>query len=382
MADASPIEWTDATWNPVRGCTRVSPGCGGPGHAGGCYAEAVAARFSDPGQPYHGFAERGRTGSKWTGKVALIEEQLDLPLRWRKPRRIFVNSMSDLFHESLSDAAIDRVFAVMAAARQHTFQVLTKRAARMREYLSRYRPSPAWDGFVTRDGVSSNESPPGAPMFSPQRWPLPNVWLGVSVEDQARADERIPDLLETPAALRFLSCEPLLGPVDLRNLRRYNASGRPWIDALGGVVTRGDHLARSPSECSLNTSQQLVPRGPRIGWVIAGGESGPRARPMHPDWARSLRDQCAAARVPFFLKQWGEHMPVRDILEAMSLRRPSGAYDRDGKLVPEAIAMGPNPPVVSAGDWQLMSRVGKKRAGRILDGRAHDDFPTPLKADR
>src|SRR6185437_10785737 len=136
MPDNTPIEWCDASWNPTRGCSRVSPGCGGPGHAGGCYAESVAARFSDPGAPYHGFAERGRPGSTWTGKVALIEDMLTVPLRWKKPRRIFVNSMSDLFHEALSDAAIDKVFAVMQRASRHTFQILTKRPERMRRYVT------------------------------------------------------------------------------------------------------------------------------------------------------------------------------------------------------------------------------------------------------
>jgi protein gp37 len=130
MADKTAIEWTDATWNPVRGCSRISPGCGGPGHAGGCYAEGVAARFSGPGQAFHGFADRDRAGSKWTGKVELIPEMLDLPMRWRRPRRIFVNSMSDLFHEALSFGEVMRVFNVMWQAPQHTFQVLTKRAER------------------------------------------------------------------------------------------------------------------------------------------------------------------------------------------------------------------------------------------------------------
>lgn len=218
------IAWTDETWNPIRGCSRVSPGCEN------CYAERMAARFCGPGQPYEGLAKDGR----WTRRVRLVEERLCDPLRWKRPRRVFVNSMSDLFHEDLDLDDIARVFAVMDLAAQHTFQVLTKRPGRMSDYMrARYDVCPAPD----------------------------NIWLGVSVEDQQRADERIPLLTNTPAALRFISCEPLLGPVSLRRFQR------------------------------------------KIGWVIAGCESGPGARPMDLEWVRSLRDQCVAAGVPFFFKQ-------------------------------------------------------------------------------
>jgi protein gp37 len=355
MADKSAIEWCDSTWNPTRGCSRVSPGCGGPGHAGGCYAEGVAARFSNAGFPYHGFAERKRTGSKWTGKVALIDHMLAIPLRWKEPRRIFVNSMSDLFHEALSDSDIDKVFAVMALCSQHTFQVLTKRPQRMADYISYNRHSLIGAGDVcTRiatavDALSDDDH---IRMLSPQnvrrRWPLPNVWLGVSVEDQTRADERIPLLLETPAAVRFLSCEPLLGPVDLRFLQ----PGDPpvEIDALAGT-----HGVLRPH------------RGisPRLDWVIAGGESGPRARPMHPAWARSLRDQCAAAEVPFFFKQQGDQIECREgesgaeiVGIAPEVAEHDCAFDQ------------------SAAVW--MRRVGKKAAGRLLDGREHNDFPASV----
>jgi protein gp37 len=242
MSDKTAIEWTDATWNPTVGCSVISPGCT---H---CYAMRMAARLEamsvaheaarggNPGPLaiYRGTTEHSRAGAVWTGEVRLNPAMLDVPLRWRRPRRIFVNSMSDLFHENLPDADIDRVFDTMALASHHTFQVLTKRPDRMRSYIE-------WRAI----GVGA----------------LPNVLLGVSVEDQPRADERIPHLRETPAAVRFLSCEPLLERIDLE----------PW---LGG-----------------------------IDWVIAGSESGPRARPCNLDWVRLLRDQCTAANVAFFWKQ-------------------------------------------------------------------------------
>jgi protein gp37 len=336
------IEWTKgddgsagSVWNPVRGCSRVSPGCGGANHQGGCYAEKIAARFSGPGQPFEGFAKRTAHGGSWTGKMALIDDMLTVPLRWRKPRRVFVNSMSDLFHEALPDEAIDRVFAVMALAPQHTFQVLTKRAGRMRAYFDeRWQGTPAQrlefsggdvidmpagcetgreheiecaveavlDLFPKMTDTSNDDlwNEAGNLKIREYKWPLPNVWLGVSVEDQERADERIPDLLATPAAVRFLSCEPLLGPVDLREwLPRFRdggardfASSRPW-------------------------------GSPFLDWVIAGGESGPNSRPAHPDWFRSLRDQCAEAGVSFFQKQItdrGKKIPFEDWPDDLKVR--------------------------------------------------------------
>jgi len=218
MAERSQIEWTDATWNPVTGCTKVSPGCK---H---CYAETFAERWRGvPGHPY----EQGFDLRLWP-------ERLDAPLRWKAPRMIFVNSMSDLFHDGVPDSYIGRVFDVMAAAERHTFQVLTKRAERLAAWYERH------PGF----------------------WRLPNVWVGVSVEDRRYGLPRVPFLRRVASAVRFLSVEPLLEDVGL-------------ID-LGG-----------------------------IDWVIVGGESGPGARPMKPEWALSVRDQCLQARVPFFFKQWG-----------------------------------------------------------------------------
>jgi len=332
MADKTKIEWSDATWNPIRGCTRVSEGCRN------CYAEVMAARFSDPGQWGHGLARRvtlpgGSTDHRWTGKVQFIEDKLDQPLRWRKPRRIFVNSTSDLFHESVPDEWIDRVFAVMALAPQHTFQVLTKRPERMGAYLTAHDVGHRWS--CEADQIAHD----GMPLVSIEdavEWTergLPNVWLGTSVEDQAAADERIPHLLATPAAVRFVSAEPLLGPVDLDGIQSEDAG----FYALTGV--RSDGVG--PSGFS---------QGPALDWVIVGGESGPGARPMHPAWARSLRDQCQAAGVAYFFKQWGEYSPEKP------RERASPDHYFGGR--------GPS-----------MFRVGKIDAGRLLDGMEWNQMP-------
>lgn len=261
MSQKTGIEWTDATWNPVRGCSRVSEGCRN------CYAERVATRFAGDGQPFAGFAgvlaDVGGFGRpikrmvipRWTGRVELIPEKLDEPLRWKKPRRIFVNSMSDLFHERLSVEAIAKVFSVMGAAWWHTYQILTKRAERMAAVL------PEVSAIMQREGRA-----PLGPIWR-------QVWLGVSVEDQTTADERIPLLLQTPAALRFVSYEPALGPVDFRR-------------AFGSEGPRQTYVEQ-------------------LDWIIVGGESGPGARPFDVAWARSAVAQCKAARVPVFVKQLG-----------------------------------------------------------------------------
>lgn len=253
MSDKSAIEWTDATWPLTYGCTKVSPGCA---H---CYIERTP--------PYRMAGLRFERGDI---PVTLKPERLDWPLRWRKPRRVFVCSLSDLFHDDVPSAFIRLAFGVMARTPQHTYQVLTKRPYRM------LREVRAW--LSDQDG---SESPPGTVR------PLPNVWLGVTVENQRFADERIPLLLQTPAAVRFLSCEPLLGPVDLRAL------GIPTVVDTDG--NGNDTWYPDPNRC--------------IDWVIIGGESGPKHRPMDLAWARALRDQCAVAGVPFFMKQIGGYRP-------------------------------------------------------------------------
>ncbi len=271
------IEWTDATWNPVRGCTRVSPGCEN------CYAERQAARFRGPGGAYEGLVRTHANGEpRWTGEIKLLPELLDQPLRWRRPRRIFVNSMSDLFHDGIPDEFIDRVFAVMDVASHHTFQILTKRPARMLEYLT----DPRLSGRILALHYEALgiRSPTGRKALADD-WTLPirNCWFGVSVENQETADERIPLLLDTPAAIRFLSVEPLLDRVSLTDLRGVG------FDALYGV----DHGRR------------------KINWVIVGGESGPRARPCDVAWIRSIVAECKAAGCPVFVKQLGRRPLIR-----------------------------------------------------------------------
>lgn len=255
MSYESSIEWTQATWNPVTGCTKVSPGCK---H---CYAETFAERFRGvPGHPF----EQGFDLKLWPQRLAL-------PLSWKEPRTIFVNSMSDLFHKDVPDTFIRKVFDTMASASWHNFQLLTKRSDRFAHWSNRY--------YYGARGAEKGK----------ERWPK-NVWAGVSVENQDYVN-RIDNLVRVPADIRFLSVEPLLGPVKIkRSLLR------------------------------------------RLQWVIVGGESGHRARPMDPDWARDVRDQCVAAEVPFFFKQWG-------------------VYDSRGR------------------------RRTKKASGRILDGKTWDEMP-------
>jgi protein gp37 len=265
MSTQSSIEWTDATWNPVRGCEKVSPGCA---H---CYAETFAERFRGvPGHPYEqGFDLR------------LVPEKLTEPLTWKKPRRVFVNSMSDLFQDGVPFEFIDQCFAVMACAQKHTFQVLTKRPARMLEYmLSRAKCADYWKRAARDLGWALEWEG-----FSLVPFPLPNVWLGVSVENQHFADERIPLLLQTPAAVRFISAEPLLEFIDLCGLRGGT------FDAMTGCGDRErlTEWAHTPS----------------LDWVIVGGESGQGARPFNIDWARQIIEDCELAGVACFVKQLG-----------------------------------------------------------------------------
>lgn len=337
VADDTHIEWTDATWNPVTGCSVVSPGCTN------CYAMKLAGTRLQHHPSRAGLTQETKAGPVWTGEVRLNEGWLDQPLRWRRARRIFVCAHGDLFHESVPDEWIDRVFAVMALCPQHTFQVLTKRADRMRAYLT-------GDRSELRAAITVNSLRLGLGDPRPVRLPLPNVWLGVSVEDQQRANERIPDLLATPAAVRFLSCEPLLGPVDLTWIEFPNERGRmECYDALDLHMDQGDGPLPE-GDCSAV-----------VDWVICGGESGPGARPMHPDWARSLRDQCTAARVPFFHKQNGAWAP---------LQAGDGYWPTDS-----GGCIRLNPEGMRADDGWPMQLVGKKHAGRLLDGVEHNGMP-------
>ncbi len=285
------IEWTNETWNPTRGCTKVSAGCTN------CYAMRQAHRFSGPGQPYEGLTHLvAGKGPQWTGAVRLVHEALHLPLRWRKPRRVFVDSMSDLFHPDVPDGFVAQVFAIMAAAPRHTFQVLTKRPERMAALLGSDRFwVTVWmhgmEQFWNAEDLARIDE------LSPAH-PLDHVWLGTSVENQDAADERIPHLLRCPAAVRFLSCEPLLGPVALTMPKVGEWPHDPPV-----------HATANPEEW--DDWKYWMARDGGIKWLIAGGESGPGARPCDVAWLRSLRDQCAAAGVPYFLKQLGAR-PIND----------------------------------------------------------------------
>ncbi len=372
MADKTGIEWADATWNPIRGCSRVSEACRF------CYAEDQAARIiksdRERGVPEGAGAYDGllAKGGQWNGTIRLVPELFDQPLRWNKPRRIFVNSMSDLFHEAIPENVIDKIFAVMALATKHTFQVLTKRPERMLAYLS----TPGRDGVIKGTAwelLGHMPKQDSAGMKAP--WPLPNVWLGVSVEDQASANERIPMLLKTPAAVRWLSMEPLLGAIDLERIQEPS----------------GDVFNATYGWPEAGTLQRV--RG--VDWVVVGGESGPEARPMHPDWATALRDQCSRGGVPFLFKQWGEWLPICEMSEgkvakvykpkvkATNPEDQEALDDLHGRIctVDHRVLQlnGEMLSPIDAGAYRTgamtVYRVGKAAAGRVLSGVLHDGYP-------
>ena len=349
MSTGTTIEWADAVWNPVRGCSIVSKGCTN------CYAMRQAHRFSGSGKPYEGLTKLTKGGPVWTGKVRLVPELLDAPLHWKKPRRIFVNSMSDLFHGDVPDEFIDKVFAVMALCTQHTFQVLTKRPERMLSYMKRLGSSAKLLDAGARSLGYTLEFQ--GVYFA--CWPLQNVWLGVSVEDQAAADERIPLLLQTAAAVRWVSAEPLLGPVSLR-----------WLAAWDGKALKPGGPGTETNE--LDGLREL-------NWVVVGGESGPGARPSHPDWFRSLRDQCAAAGVSYFFKQYGAWAPIPWMNVGPSARYVAAGdamVARDGRVDYVAQNLGITELESEPRTYvSPMRNVGKRAAGRLLDGRTHEEYP-------
>jgi protein gp37 len=357
------IEWATDSWNPIRAidratgkrgwyCEHATPGCE---H---CYSEALNRRFGTRVD----YARQNRDRVE----LFLDERILKAPLCWRDPRRIFVCSMTDLFAEFVPDEWIGQIWGVMALAPQHTFLVLTKRTERMRQWCSWVEDesgekNPAAHGvaelYVGHPAIAGKwpldrERAIGV---AKRGWPLPNVWLGGSVEDQRRADLRIPELLATSAAVRWISAEPLLGPVELNSW-----PGKAWFH-------------RRPEA---------------LDWVVVGGESGPGARPMHPDWARSLRDQCVAAGVPFFFKQWGEWLGADQVWAAIAADELRAAgklrLDEAGQPIPpelpplnfqEAEVIADGRPLEHHSDGSTLIRVGKKRAGRELDGRTWDEYP-------
>ena len=334
MSDKTRIGWSDATLNVANGCRAVSPGCDA------CYArERTVPRFAAHPNPRVAAAYAGLVGADgaWTGRVNLRPDQLDYAYRWQRPRAIFVAAQGDLFYSGVPDTFIASVFAAAAHNPRHTFMILTKRPGRARSLLTRDRDP--FQGMV-RDAYATERTVRrlvGSPDPDALPWPLPNVWLGTSVEDQERAALRVPLLTATPAALRFLSCEPLLAPVDLA------ATGVNPFWCLGH--------GRPARECP---NDKHLGRDGGIRWVIVGGESGPKARPMHPEWVRGIRDDCAAAGVPFFFKQWGAWAPLKQLPGTVTVAPSTGSTVVAGKTV---------------------FRVGAHRAGNILDGAVHEHAP-------
>lgn len=386
----SKIEWTEKTWNPLTGCSRKSDGCKN------CYAEKMTERLAKMGQEkYQGLLKdftdsNGKTVSRFNGVIKFHDDALMIPLRTRKPTTWFVNSMSDLFHENVKDEWIDKIFAVIALRPQHTFQILTKRPERMAAYFSeKWQPAPAQnigrfhipaesvgedrrcqisravDDLVTDHKLVDLEddnswTSEGGLKVLRFPWPLPNVWLGTSIENQKTADERIPHLLQTPAAVRFLSVEPLLEAVDLEIFPTHKCNG---VD--------GGERHGNANKCNICGRFSTAKRE-GIDWVIVGGESGPGARPMHPDWARSIRDQCIAAGVKFFFKQWGAWTPERpEHYHRVSGKRYSSESFCWGKNMKPYRSDEPDNWIGSA----TVYKVGKKQAGRLLDGREWSEMP-------
>ena len=323
------IEWADATINPVMGCSHCSPGCDN------CYAERFAARLArnpKTAEKYKGVVDEN---GKWTGTVNLhMDGCLHAATVTRKPKRFFIGSMTDIFHENIPDEEIRNLFLAMIIVPNDlpTYMVLTKRPHRAKAVLG--------DMLVA----------------CPE---LHRVWLGVTVCNQAEADEKIPVLLQTPAAVRFVSVEPCLGPVDLGHLS--------WTDIIGSTAEKNALTGKTWIQGNCGESSQTL-QGNRLGWVICGGETGPGARPMHPDWVRSLRDQCQGAGVPFFFKGWGEWAPIGWVHADSKFDLPHIVISQDGRVVQSRKDLAPS-------HNSELRRVGKRRAGRLLDGRTWDKFP-------
>lgn len=383
----SKIEWTEKTWNPIVGCSKVSAGCKN------CYAISMAWRLQHiqhSKEKYAGTVEKTAGGQlNWTGKVNIIEKEFIKPFTWKKPSMVFVNSESDLFHESIPYGTIRDLFGVMSVCKEHTFQVLTKRPQRMVEFFKWFEESdpdfqddPAHEAYDLCDAYGIETGCGTA--FETEAWPLKNVCLGVSVENQQTANERIPLLLQVPAAVRFLSCEPLLGPISL--------------DSIDTEITcpESKYCRIRPLTGIQTDMGRPCPDTPKLDWIIVGGESGHGARPLHPDWVRSLRDQCQKAGTAFFFKQWGEYY-------TKSILLGSGAptfrmFDSMQHWINKAQTWVRGGRCISIDgrechigkDFQecaypvaIMDKVGKKKSGRMLDGREWNEFPgkQPVVAD-
>lgn len=375
MADGTKIEWTDATVNAINGCSVISPGCTN------CYAMRLAGTRLKHHPSRAGLTVDSKAGPVWNGQVRPNEEQMLQPLRWARPRRIFWNAHGDMFHADVPTAWIDRCFAVMALTPQHIHQVLTKRADRMHEYFS----DPSWASRISSvvNAWPSDKIGRGNEFTADFNLCfgnfLPNVWLGVSAEDQKRFEERTDLLMLTPAAVRWASVEPMLGaivgtaPADSTFRMLSTWYGPDGFDETGSQPER----------------DRMSGYFPRLDWLVCGGESGPGARPMHPSWVRNLRDQCAEAGTAFFFKQWGEWAPVCAMDDALidncyhpaPERHPDASrrckveqhiLHEDGSrhhfLEPRAFWQGTGA--------MTMMKVGKAKAGRLLDGVQHDGMPS------
>jgi len=338
MSGITKIEWCDISWNPVVGCTPASEGCRN------CYAKALHDMRH---KAYLEGKKLPRQYAEPFEKIQLLEDRITQPFSWKKPARVFVNSMSDLFHPDVPDDFIYKVLTTAMCAERHTFIILTKRARRMFQFYLKHQFA-VWVN-------------------------APNIWHVVSIENQNAANERLGYFLQVPSVVHGVSAEPLLGDLDLRNVRPVEGYESRRIDALQGVTCYDNGGAYQDQQ--------------KINWVICGGESGPNARPMHPDWARSLRDQCQAAAIPFFFKQWGEWKPISETNEE--------ECDQYYYPLPENFhgfgtrkCRYENSPIRFDGgeDWYsidghpsyLTFRVGKKRAGRLLDGVEWNAFPVDL----
>lgn len=355
MADKTNIEWTGATWNPITGCTILSPGCVR------CYAMKLAGGRLQHHPSRKGLTKKTKNGPVWTGEVRFNEGWLNQPLHWTVARGIFVCAHADLFHENVPDAWIDRVFDVMEAAWWHHYQVLTKRSGNMRRYVNaRY----------------AGKEPPA------------HIWFGVSAERQKEAEERIPDLLATSAAVRFVSLEPLLGAINLHSLQyesgillpesmRVNDE-RCSVNALTGVSTWPGCHYQSPvikREALIQGEKLFESQGESrsLDWVIVGGESGAGAQPMHPEWVRSLRDQCAAAGKldRFFFKQWGMWAPGENVERHKGIVKTATWFDERWLISEENLANDEG----HVDDEPDLYLIGKGAAGRLLDGIEHNGMP-------
>lgn len=361
MGDKTTISWTDATWNPVKAyniktgkrgwhCERVTAACTN------CYAAGMNMKAGSSGGT--GFDYKpGHLGKDVY--LRLDEAALTQPLRWRHGRKIFPFSMSDIFADFVTDAWLDRIFGVMALSQQHIFQPLTKRPARMRAYLSDpATPQRVWNAACELRDTLHALAKCGATWGGETPWPLPNVWVGTSICDQENAEDFVFELLAAPAVLHFLSAAPLLGRINLRNMRMTKAQS-----ALLGYAEHHNHF------------DALHPYSRHIGWVLTEGESGKEARPTHPDWLRHLRDDCAATGVAFHHKQNGEWAPGECAAGPMVRTERAASYSNGEWFYSSITPLQGSE--LQCEDGPDVWRLGLRKAGRTLDGVTHDGFPTP-----